>query len=153
MKITLIGIAFLATFLTACDKELLNGLNIKFQGEVNSNYKDSERNNSDLSASQSNSTATENKSSSEENSNIIESEKPETFRNKPVREVNNQSNSDPDAPLPFYSLKDCSDAGITAKTNEVFYAKNPNLKSISSKNQQQVKEWKSIYQEIQNQCE
>lgn len=150
MKITLIVVAFLSTFLAGCDKEMLNGLNIKFQGEVSSDYQEGQQNNSD---SPSNSTETENKSFSEEKSDSIEPQKPEVFRNKPVREVNNQSNSDPDAPLPFYALKDCSDAGITAKTNEVFYAKNPNVKSINSKNQQQLKEWKSLYQEIKAQCE
>lgn len=151
MKITLIVFAFLATFLTGCDKEMLKGLNIKFQGEVNTDY-ENEENNPNLSPNQSNSNVPENTPSSEEKNQNIEPEKNENFRNKPVREVNNQSNFDPDAPLPFYNLKDCSDAGITAKTNEIFYANNSNLKSIDSKNPQQVKEWKSIYNKINSKC-
>lgn len=38
--------------------------------------------------------------------------------------------SDPDAPMPFKEIPECSPAGITAKTNEIFYARNPQIKSI-----------------------
>jgi len=50
-------------------------------------------------------------------------------------------------------LKDCSEAGITAKTNELFYADNPDLESINSQDRQKVEEWKSIYHQIKSKCQ
>jgi hypothetical protein len=151
MKITLIWVAILSTFLTGCDREMLKGLNLKFQGELSSDYKQEDGENQE--SSQSNSSGTEINPSQAESSNEVENKAPEVFRNQPVQEVKNESNYDPDAPLPFNVLKDCSQAGMTAQTNKIFYAQNSNLKSINSKNEQQVKQWKSIFNQIKSKCE
>jgi hypothetical protein len=151
MKITLVAIAIVSSLLVGCDRQILKGLNIKFQGEIKSDYQDSESQNQD--SSPSNSAITENNPSNQEKSNNLENDTPEVFRNQPLREVKRESTSDPDAPLAFKPLKDCSDAGITAKTNELFYAANPNLKSINSQDREKVAEWKSIYNQVKGKCQ
>lgn len=151
MKTILIAVVIVSSLLGGCDRDTLQGLNLKFKGEINSDYQQKEANNED--SSQSNSPVTENTPSREEKPNNGEKNTSEVRGNKPVKEVNNQSNSDPDAPLPFNPLKDCSDSGINAKTNEIFYANNGNVKSINSKNEEEVKEWKSIYNEVKSKCQ
>ncbi len=163
MKKLVILLIITSTLLGGCNKELLDGLNLKFKGEFNSDYKEkTEQENQNFSQSD---RQTNNHTSDkiddevipENSSEKVEENQPELFRKKPVTEVNNSSNqdstNDPDAPMAFKQLKECTEAGITAKTNEEFYSQNPNLKSIDSKNPQQLKAWKSLYQEIQQECD
>jgi len=70
MKITLVAVAIVSSLLVGCDRQILKGLNIKFQGEINSDYKNSELQNQD--SSQSNSPLTENDPSNQEKSNNLE---------------------------------------------------------------------------------
>ena len=39
------------------------------------------------------------------------------------------------------------------KKNQAFYAKNSQVKSIDSKNKEQVKAWKKIYKEFEAKCQ
>jgi hypothetical protein len=151
MKIILIAIVIVSSILGGCDRQTLDGLNLKFKGELNSDYKNSQTETKNSSESQSN---TEEKTSSkEEVANNETKNTSEVVSNKEVKEVQETSNSNPDAPLPFKQVKECSDAGIIAETNKIFYAQNPNVKSINSKNEEQVKAWKLIKNEVKEKCE
>jgi hypothetical protein len=147
MKILLIAVTTISTLLVGCDRQTLQGLNLKFRAELNSNYDNSEAKTQPQ--SESNSPVAENPVSSQDSATNRPSA--ETFPNQPVREI--KAESDPDGPLPFKPLKDCSEAGITAQANKIFYASNPNLKSIDSKDEQQVKEWKAIYRQLEQKCQ
>jgi hypothetical protein len=143
MKIIIIAMVVISSFLVGCNRETLDGLNIKVKGELNSDYEDSKTGNQNSSKS----TSPENENQLEEKNN----ETPNIIKNQPVIEVNNNSN--PDAPLPFYPIKDCSESGIVAETNKIFYAQNKNTKSIDSKNAEEIKKWKSIKNQVKNKCE
>lgn len=156
MKNIVVLLLIASSLLVGCDRDTLNGLNVKVQGELNTDYKDQEdeevKSENQNNSSSSNSKVTENNPSSQPESKNVEDKTPEAFENKPVKEVKNESNVDPDAPLAFLPQKDCSEAGIRKKTNKAFYSKNEQVKSIDSKNKEQVKEWKSIYNQMKEKC-
>lgn len=147
MKIMIIAMVVISTFLGGCNRETLDGLNIKVKGELNSDYNDNKKENENSSKS----TNTENTASPENELEEKNQETPNIIKNQQVIEVKNNSN--PDAPLPFYPIKDCSESGIVAETNKIFYAQNQNVKSIDSKNKEQMNKWKTIKNKVKNKCE
>lgn len=151
MKIILTAILLISSVLSGCDRQTLDGLNLKFKGELNSDYKNSQTETKNSSESQS--TVPEKTTSEQEKANNETHNTSETVSNKEDKEVKETSNSDPDSPIPFKQVKECSDAGIIAETNKIFYAQNPNVKSINSKNEEQIKEWKLIKNEVKEKCE
>ncbi len=141
-NIALILLVF-STLITSCDRDTLKGLNLKINAEVKSDYDETANPEKEKISIEEQNTI-ETKKSPEVEANNIES-KPTTV--KKVRQV-----ADPDAPIAFKEIKDCSEAAIRAKTNEKFYGDNSQLKSIDSKNKKQVKEWEKIYQEMEKAC-
>lgn len=140
MKNIILILVLFTTLITGCDRDTLNGLNLKINAEVKSDYE-------------------EEKSSTQENNQTqVEAKKEtatpeseaETEPSKKVIEVRETDN--PDAPLAFKDIQECSEADIIAKTNEKFYGNNAQLKSVDSKNEEQVKQWKKIYQEVEKSC-
>lgn len=167
MKILFLFLLIVSTFLGGCDRNALDGLNLKINTEVKSDYDDDKNNqdnndsqnetsdnNAHNNASESSSAVNDNK-----NNNATETTKKATMEsaNEPTTEknANNVNGLEPDAdqPMPFKEITQCSKAGITAKTNEIFYAENANVKSIDSKNEQQMKAWKKIYAQVEKECQ
>ena len=143
MKALIITLTIFSTFLSACDRQTLEGLRLRFQADIKSDY-DEEKETTTY-PEKSNQTASQSE------------EKPEKWSDQPAPEVQSSgevqpASADPDRPLPFRPLKPCSESGIVAQTNEIFYQRHPQLKSINSKNKQQMKEWKSIQTEVEQKC-
>lgn len=135
--------------MTGCDRTTLEGLNLKINADIKSGY-DNDNASKEKSAPENpgeGETETTPRMSEREKEDI-----PTNLQNKPIVEVNNTKVSDPDAPMAFEDIPQCSKSGITAKTNEIFYANNGQVKSIDSKNEAQVKQWKKIYGEIEKNC-
>ena len=126
------------SLITGCDRNTLSGLNLKINAEVKSDYEEKQ-----TSAQKHNSTQVEAKKE-------IKTPELKTEATKKIVEVRETNN--PDAPLAFNEIRQCSEADIIAKTNEKFYAKNAQLKSVDSKNKEQVKQWKKIYQQVEKSC-
>jgi len=159
-KIFAVLLLISSLMIVGCDRATLDGLNLKINTEVQSDYDDedneddneneNEGNESQSSQSPSENNATaqveENQESASENQNS-EASQPQSAQK------NDTAENDPDAPMPFREIAECSKAGITAKTNEIFYADNPQVKSIDSKNQKQVKEWERIYAQVEQECQ
>lgn len=141
MKNSVVLLLLFTTFITGCDRDTLSGLNLKINAEVKSDYEEE-------------TTATEGSSETQvETKSVTQAEtKSETEKSATTKIINVRETDDPDAPLAFKEIQECSKAYITAKTNEKFYAKNSQLKSLDSKNEEQLKEWKQIYQEIEKGC-
>jgi hypothetical protein len=161
MKIFFLMVLSLSTFLIGCDRATLDGLNLKINADIKSDYdKKSETTNNDQSSETPSETTNNTPSEIAENLTKAVQETINTTKqeqslqkvgeNQPVEE--NKSKSDVDEPMPFKEITECSKAGITAKTNEIFYADNSNVKSIDSKNEKQVKAWKKIYSEVEKDC-
>ncbi len=146
-KIFAVLLSISSLMMVGCDRNTLNGLNLKINGEINSSYDNEvkETQSSEESVSQTKTKAQVKETVSEESSAKVE-------KKESVKQVN-QTENDPDAPMAFKEIAECSKAGITAKTNEIFYADNPQVKSIDSKNQKQVKEWERIYAEVEQKCQ
>ncbi|BAQ60588.1 hypothetical protein GM3708_994 [Geminocystis sp. NIES-3708] len=142
----------ISTLIVGCDRQTLDGLNLKINAEVNSEY-DKDKN---LSEEENQTQVTEKEEiSSEEKTSTSESDKElttEIVNNKQEKEEEKITENDPDQPMAFKEINECSKAGITSKTNEIFYADNPQVKSIDSKNEKQVKAWKKIYNEVEKNC-
>ena len=155
MKTIVLALLAVSTLITSCDRDTLNGLKVKIDAEVKSEY--DEGSNSSETVTEKNTsveTQTTTKIETEEsNSNQVtaKEDKTESVVSNSTKKVSKES--DPDAPMAFNKITDCSDAGIRAKTNEAFYAKNSQVKSIDSKNKEQVKAWKKIYKEFESKCQ
>lgn len=149
MKIIVLMLLIISTLIVGCDRETLDGLNLKINTEVNSDY-DKEKNTS----AETNKTEVVEKEETASEEKASESEQESTqevVENKEEKEVKITEN-DPDQPMAFKEISECSKAGITAKTNEIFYADNPQVKSVDSKNDKQLKAWKKIYNEVEKNC-
>ncbi|NCO78318.1 MAG: hypothetical protein GW795_04060 [Cyanobacteria bacterium] len=156
MKIIVSMLLIISTFVVGCDREALDGLNLKINAEVNSNYdkdKDKDKNSSPEK------TNTEASITKQENQSIDKSEVKSNNEsssaisdNQSSQKVDNVIENDVDKPMEFKEIKECSKAGITAKTNEIFYADNSQLKSIDSKNEKQLRQWKNIYAQVEKEC-
>ncbi len=152
MKIIASMLLIISTFIVGCDREALDGLNLKINAEVNSNY-DKDKNSSPEK------TNTEASTTKQENQSIDKSEVKSNNEsssaisdNQSSQKIDNVIENDVDKPMEFKEIKECSKAGITAKTNEIFYADNSQLKSIDSKNEKQLKQWKTIYTQVEKEC-
>lgn len=157
MKIFVLLMLSLSTLLVGCDRDTLNGLNLKINADIKSSYdKEVEEIKKDQSSEKTDNKASEMvENFTKTVQKTIETTKedkstPEVAKNKSTT-ISNTEN-DPDAPMAFKEITQCSKAGITAKTNEIFYADNSHLKSIDSKNEQQLKAWKKIYSEVEKEC-
>jgi hypothetical protein len=147
MKSIFLGLVLISSLLGACDRQTLDGLNLKMKAEFNSDYESSSEVENE-----------ESKPMTNDNSPFPS----ETLKNQPIKEVNVESESksaskpklepESDQPIAFKPLQDCSPSGITAKTNEIFYSQNSQVKSVDSKNEQQMKQWKKIYAEVEAKC-
>jgi hypothetical protein len=152
MKIFVLMLLAISTLTVGCDRQTLDGLNLKINGEINSNY-DKEKTTSEEKVSTE--VAEKEEKSSEEKtleSKTEQESNQEVVGNNQQKEVNQITENDPDQPMAFKEIGECSKAGITAKTNEIFYADNTQVKSIDSKNEKQVKAWKKIYNEVEKNC-
>lgn len=152
MKIIVLMLLAMSTLMIGCDRQTLDGLNLKINGEINSNY-DKEKTTSAEKVSTE--VAEKEEKSSEEKTLESKSEEESTqevVENNQQKEVNQVRENDPDQPMAFKEIGECSKAGITAKTNEIFYADNTQVKSIDSKNEKQLKAWKKIYNEVEKNC-
>lgn len=162
MKIFFLIVLSLSTLLGGCDRATLDGLNLKINADLKSDYdKKSEEVNKNQSSDNAGENSEKTPAQMAENftkavKKTIETkieEKPtddKVTEDKPVAE--NNIKNDPDEPMPFKEIAECSKAGITAKTNEIFYANNSQVKSIDSKNEKQVKAWKKIYSQVEAEC-
>ena len=157
MKTIVLALLAISTLITSCDRDTLNGLKVKIDAEVKSEY--DEGSNSSETVTEKNTsveTQTTTKVETEEsNSNQVTAKEDKTETESVVSNSTKKvsKESDPDAPMAFNKITDCSDAGIRAKTNEAFYAKNSQVKSIDSKNKEQVKAWKKIYKKFEAKCQ
>ncbi len=142
MKITILILSFLSFALVGCDRETLEGLNIKINADINSDYKN---NNEELKTDSQSASSTNN-----DNSETPSSDSTNDSSNSKI--VTNNSVSDPDVPMPFRTIADCSPSGITMKTNETYYASRGQVKSINSKDVQELKEWKEMYGKFEAEC-
>lgn len=163
-KIFAVLLLMSSVMMVGCDRATLDGLNLKINTEIKSDYneqknqnkEDQERGNkeNETSETESSQPPSENNATATIDKNqesASESQTKETAETQTAQQ-NNTAENDPDAPMPFKEIPECSKAGITAKTNEIFYADNPQVKSIDSKNQKQVKEWKRIYAQVEQEC-
>lgn len=151
MRIALLLVILVSSLMTGCDRNTLQGLNLKFNGEIKSDYEE----NSDSNQNQTKyNTEIKPEQSQEPANNQSEPEiVPDTLKNKPIQQVNNTKDSDPDAPMAFKPISDCTKSGITAKTNEIFYSNNSQVKSIDSKDEKQLKAWQEIYNKVEASCQ
>lgn len=155
MKIFLLLVLSLSTFLVGCDRATLDGLNLKVNADIKSGYdKESETTSNDKSSETASETTDKTASEMTENPTKTVQKTIETKEETQSKEnvAENNVKNDADEPMPFKEITECSKAGITAKTNEIFYANNSNVKSIDSKNEKQVKAWKKIYSEVEKDC-
>lgn len=161
MKIFFLIALSLSTLLVGCDRATLDGLNLKVNADIKSGYdKESEEANNNKSSESSIETTDKTPAQMAENftkavqktieTKIEDKSAEKVVENKPVAQ--NNIESDADEPMAFKEIAECSKAGITAKTNEIFYADNSQVKSIDSKNEKQVKAWKKIYSQVEKQC-
>lgn len=156
MKIFFLMVLSLTTLLVGCDRATLDGLNLKVNADIKSGYdKESETTNNKKSSDTSLEITDKTPSEMAESftkavQKTIETKTEKVAENKPVAE--NNIKSDADEPMPFKEIAQCSKSGITAQTNEIFYADNSNVKSIDSKNEKQVKAWKKIYNQVEKDC-
>ncbi|BAQ64764.1 hypothetical protein [Geminocystis sp. NIES-3709] len=159
MKIIFLVLFAMSGLLVGCDREALQGLNLKINTEVKSDYDKEDTEIEEVEEVKDNigesSTETDNNISSEVDPNPLESKtenNPSQSISENNTEVTNGIEKDPDEPMPFKEISNCSKSGITAKTNEIFYADNSHLKSIDSKDEKQMKIWKKIYSEVEKEC-
>jgi hypothetical protein len=139
MKTLILVLTLFSTLLVSCDRQTLDGLRLNFQGEVKSDYQKKEDNNQQ----QSQTTPPQ----QQQQPNTSQQADKEV---QPTQAVNSQAN--PDGGIPFSPLEKCSQGGMVAQTNQLFYQRYPELKSIDSKDQQLMKEWKKTHTEVQQQC-
>lgn len=164
-KIFAVLLLISSLMMVGCDRATLDGLNLKINTEVQSDYDDetnedennnqneNENNEAQSSESPSENNATNATAEVEENQeSASDTQTTETSETQSAQQ-NETAENDPDAPMPFKEIPECSKSGITAKTNEIFYADNPQVKSIDSKNQKQVKEWERIYAQVEKECQ
>lgn len=155
MKIFFLMVLSLTTLLVGCDRATLDGLNLKVNADIKSGYdKKSETTSNDKSSETASETTDKTASEMTENPTKTVQKTMETKEEAQSTEnvAENNVKSDADEPMPFKEITECSKAGITAQTNEIFYANNSNVKSIDSKNEKQVKAWKKIYSEVEKDC-
>ena len=141
MKNISLILLLLGTLTTGCDRDTLKGLNLKINAEVKSDYDGQAEVNQETQPTN--------------NPTVVENNQPESTTAETQAEtklVRKTVTDDPDAPLDFKAIQDCSKAGIKAKTNEIYYAENSQVKSIDSKNEKQVKQWKKIYAQVSQSC-
>lgn len=137
MKKTIVILSLLSLTLVGCDRDTLDGLNIRINADIQSDYEREQE-------------ATENPSNSSDN-NV---QNPQNNSNDINSNPNNGSGvvNDPDAPMPFSAIADCSPSSITQRTNEEFYSSRGQVKSIDSRNEQEMSAWKEIHGRIEAQC-
>lgn len=141
MKNIALILLILSSVIAGCDRDTLKGLNLKINAEVKSDY------DNEVTTKGGNNVSTETKIETKK----LPIEQASQSESK-VKATPTKGTNDPDTPMAFNEISDCSEAGIRAKTNEIFYSDNPQVKSIDSKNKEQVKKWKTIYKEVENTC-
>lgn len=149
MKIIVLMSLIISTLIVGCDKQTLDGLNLKINAEVNSKYDQDKNSSAEENQAQVEKTSSETKASTSEsnqesNTKIVD--------NSQAKEEEKITQNEADQPMAFKEISECSKSGITSKTNELFYADNPQVKSIDSKNEKQIKAWKKIYNEVEKSC-
>ena len=146
MKIITLVLLAISALITSCDRDTLSGLKVKVDAEVETGY-DNDKDSTKTVVETKQSVTTE----VSDNRTIEIENKTEPVATKSTSKITKEP--DPDQPMAFNQITNCSTAGIRAKTNEIFYSENSQVKSIDSKNKEQVKAWKKIYQKIEAQCE
>lgn len=160
MKIFFLLVVFVSSLTTSCDRNTLQGLNVKLNAEIKSDYENKENS----AQTEYNTEVKPSNPQAPVNNNSNTESLPDSLKNQAVQQVNNikeniteniktQTEPDPDEPIAFKPIAECSKSGITAKTNEVFYGNNPQVKSIDSKDEKQIKAWKEIYAKIEASCQ
>lgn len=179
---TIVSLLVASVFLAGCDRQALEGLNLKINAEIKSGYEKGKETASPQTQQDSQTVSPGNHNTNREVTGQTPQQQPDNTvtsqlkgNNKasdktentppsspsPSQEATTESTevqvkvkeSDPDAPMPFKEIPECSPAGITAKTNEIFYARNPQIKSIDPKNPEQMKQWKEIYAQEAKKCQ
>lgn len=148
MKALFIALTIFSTLLTGCDRQTLDGLRLGFQADFKSDYED--KGNEPTSQTQPSQSSQPSQSTQLSQSSQPASQQEEKSQNQPVREV--KSEPDPDQAPPFRPLEACSKGGIIAQANKIFYKKNPQVKSIDSKNKEQVNKWEQIHGQVEQKC-
>ncbi|AFZ47962.1 hypothetical protein Cyast_2009 [Cyanobacterium stanieri PCC 7202] len=136
MKKTILILSILSFALVGCDRDTLDGLNLRINADIRSDY-DREEQTTDNPSNPSNNTS-ENSNNSTSNTNP----------NNTTSTVINDS----DSAMPFNPIANCSPSDITRRTNEEFYGSRGQVKSIDSKNQEEVNAWKEIHNRIEAEC-
>lgn len=142
MKALFVVLTLTATFLASCDRQTLDGLRLQIRADVQSDYEGQEGEKAPDARP----------SSRQPLGTSAAPEAPEVAERAVETPRKASSGSDPDGALPFNPLEDCSQGGIAAQTNAIFYQRHSGVKSIDSKDQQLVKEWKAIQAEVEKKC-
>ncbi|MBL1210283.1 hypothetical protein [Geminocystis sp. GBBB08] len=154
MKIIIWMLLIISTFMVGCDanstqsvRQTLEGLNLKINAEIKSDYDKEKKASEEIKKAEEESTST-----STEKAEVKSDNESQVVDQKASEKVEDRTENDEDKPMAFKEITECSKAGITAKTNEIFYAENSQVKSIDSKNEKQLKAWKKIYGEVEKDC-
>lgn len=139
MKALVIALTIFSTLLTGCDRQTLDGLRLRFQADFKSDYENSQPSSQTQPSSNQAGPKTEETPREEEN-----------WQKQPVREIKSESN--PDEAPPFFPLEKCSKGDIVAQTNEIFYERHSQGKSIDSKDKKLMKEWQKIHAQVEQKC-
>lgn len=138
MKKTILILSILSFALIGCDRDTLDGLNLKINADIRSDYEKEQQTTDNPSNPSNNTSENTNNPTSNTNSN------PNTTTGTVV--------NDPDSAMPFNPIANCSPSDITRRANEEFYSSRGQVKSIDSKNQEEVNAWKEIHNRIEAQC-
>lgn len=133
MKKTILILSILSFALVGCDRTTLDGLKLRINADIKSDYEQEEETpENPANPSNNNSQINNNSTPNNTTSNVV---------------------NDPDRGIPFNPIADCSPSDITRRTNEEFYSSRGQVKSIDSKNQEEVNAWKAIHNKIEAQCQ
>ncbi|MBE9222248.1 hypothetical protein IQ215_06010 [Cyanobacterium stanieri LEGE 03274] len=135
MKKTILILFVLSFTLVGCDRATLDGLNLRINADIRSDYDKQEE------------TSENSNNNSESNNN------PNINTSSPNNHNTSNVVNDPDGGIPFNPIANCSPSDITRRTNEEFYSSRGQVKSIDSKNQEEVNAWKEIYGRIETECQ
>ncbi|MGY6530977.1 MAG: hypothetical protein ACXITR_13720 [Cyanobacterium sp.] len=137
MKKSTLILSVLSFALVGCDRNTLDGLNLRINADIRSDYDKQEQ-------------------TSENPSNPINNSSENTNNSSPTTPNNNPSSgsvvNDADGGIPFKPIANCSPSDITKRANEEFYSSRGQVKSIDSKNQEEVSAWKEIHGRIEAEC-
>ncbi|AUC59704.1 phospholipid trafficking lipoprotein MlaA [Cyanobacterium sp. HL-69] len=139
MKKTILILSTLSFFLVGCDRAALDGLNLKINADIRSDYDEQTQ-------TIENSSDNNNSANSPSNTNTSTNSNPPTSNN-----TNAVDNSD--SPRSLSPIAQCSSSDITMRANQEFYSSRGQVKSIDSKNEEEMKAWKEIRANIEAECQ